>query len=196
MTKAPRRKRRNGRSVLGIVTMMLIGSAVIRLGGDVGQALARVPRAKDFSASQEGAPACKQPQELRGLMTALDKREKRLRAKQVALDERMQALSVAETAVNNKLAELKQAEAKLRGTIATAETASEDDLSRLTKVYEKMKPQQAAALFEKMDPDFAAGFLGRMSPEAAAGIMAGLAPETATAFSVVLAGRNARVPKE
>ena len=196
MTKAPRRKRRSGRSVLVIVTMMLIGSAVIRLGGDVGQALARVPRASGLSAPPEAGPACKQPQELRGLMTALEKREKRLRTKQAALDERMQALSVAETAVNKKLAELKDAEAKLRGTIALAETASEDDLSRLTTIYEKMKPQQAAALFEKMDPDFAAGFLGRMSPEAAAGIMANLTPETATAFSAVIAGRNARVPKE
>ena len=177
MTKAPRRKRRSGRSVLGIVTMMLIGSAVIRLGGDVGQALARVPRASGLSAPPEAGPACKQPQELRGLMTALEKREKRLRTKQAALDERMQALSVAETAVNKKLAELKEAEAKLRRTIALAETASEDDLSRLTAYL-------------------ALVFRASMSPEAAAGIMANLTPETATAFSAVIAGRNARVPKE
>lgn len=47
-----------------------------------------------------------------------------------------------------------------------------------------------------MDPGFAAGFLGRMRPEAAAGIMTGLSPETAYTISVVLAGRNADVPRD
>jgi len=84
----------------------------------------------------------------------------------------------------------------LRETIALAESASDNDLDRLTKVYESMKPKQAAALFEQMNPNFAAGFLGRMRPEAAAMIMAGLSPEAAHSFSVVLAGRNANVPRE
>jgi len=35
-----------------------------------------------------------------------------------------------------------------------------------------------------------------MRPEAAAAIMAGLTPQAAHTFSVVLAGRNANVPKE
>ena len=70
--------------------------------------------------------------------------------------------------------------------------AAEDDLAGLTRVYETMKPKDAAALFERMDARFAAGFLARMRPEAGAGIMAGLSPEAAHAISVVLAGRNAR----
>jgi flagellar motility protein MotE (MotC chaperone) len=35
-----------------------------------------------------------------------------------------------------------------------------------------------------------------MRPDAAAGIMAGLQPQTAYTISVVLAGRNAKVPTE
>ena len=80
--------------------------------------------------------------------------------------------------------------------LAVAEKAAEGDLSRLTSVYEAMKPKDAAALFEAMEPEFAAGFLGRMRPDAAAGIMTGLSPETAYMISVVLAGRNARAPTE
>ena len=80
--------------------------------------------------------------------------------------------------------------------MAYADTAAEGDLARLTAVYENMKPKDAAALFEEMDPDFAAGFLGRMRADSAAGIMAGLSPPVAYSVSVLLAGRNANVPKK
>ena len=55
---------------------------------------------------------------------------------------------------------------------------------------------QAAALFQLMEPSFAAGFLGRMRADAAAAILAGLEPDLAYSISVVLAGRNANVPRE
>ena len=110
----------------------------------------------------------------------------------LALEDRMQALAIANEAAAARLAELAAAEDSLRRTLAIAETAAEDDLAGLTRVYETMKPKDAAALFERMDARFAAGFLARMRPEAGAGIMAGLSPEAAHAISVVLAGRNAR----
>ena len=110
--------------------------------------------------------------------------------------ERMQALKLADEEMERKLAALVAAEEDLRATIAMADTAAEGDISRLVKVYENMKPKQAAALFEQMNPEFAAGFLGRMRPESAAGIMAGLSPGAAHSFSVVLAGRNAEAPTE
>ena len=108
----------------------------------------------------------------------------------------MQALSVADQTIARKLAALTEAEEKLRATLALADTAAEDDLIRLTAVYQNMKPAEAAALFEEMDPQFAAGFLGRMDPAAAAGVLAGLSPQAAYSVSVILAGRNANVPKD
>ena len=104
--------------------------------------------------------------------------------------------AIAETEIDRKMAALEEAEANLRATLALANGAAEEDLARLTDVYANMKPKQAAALFEEMDPNFAAGFLGRMRPDAAAAILAGLTPRAAYTISVVLAGRNADVPKE
>lgn len=196
MTVIRRVRRRAGRGTLVIVTMLLIGSGLIRLGDDVGLALARIPAEAEISTAEETSQGCEPPEDLRGLMAALEERENRLTTREAALEERMQALSVAEETVTKRLAQLQQADAALRETIALAESASKQDLDRLTKVYENMKPQQAAALFEQMDPAFAAGFLGRMRPDAAAEIMAGLTPEAAHTFSVVLAGRNAEVPRE
>jgi len=103
---------------------------------------------------------------------------------------------VADGEVTRKLAALEDAEGRLRSLIALSETAAEDDLLRLTQVYETMKPKDVAALFEEMDPKFAAGFIGRMKPEAAAGVMAGMTPDAAYTISVILAGRNANTPTE
>ncbi|MEQ8897804.1 MAG: hypothetical protein RID23_11985 [Roseovarius sp.] len=193
-----RRKRQPGRGTLVIIIALLIGSAIARLGGEAGQALASVSDrvAAPEAAAAETAQACKTPEDLRAMLAAFEARETRLDEREAALRDRMQALQVADEEISAKLLALEAAEESLRETIAIADSAAETDLDRLTKVYESMKPKQAAALFEEMDPNFAAGFLGRMRPEAAAEVMAGLSPESAHAFSVVLAGRNANVPTE
>ncbi|GGB01102.1 MotE family protein [Allosediminivita pacifica] len=135
-------------------------------------------------------------EDLRPMIEALKAREARVATLEEEIDVRMQALSVAESEIDRKLARLEEAEASLRATLATARTAAEDDVARLTDVYASMKPKQAAALFETMDPEFAAGFLGRMPPDAAAAILAGLTPETAYTISVIVAGRNANAPRQ
>ena len=134
--------------------------------------------------------------DLNQLLITLRQREQDLDARESRVMERMRALEIAETAIDSKLAELNAAEQTLSDTLAKASVAAEGDLSRLTDVYDKMKPKDAAALFEEMDPTFAAGFLARMQPETAAAVMAGLSPKAAYTISVVLAGRNASVPKE
>ncbi|MEL6380824.1 MAG: hypothetical protein AAFQ29_13790 [Pseudomonadota bacterium] len=201
-----------GRSVLGIIAGLLIASALVRLSIGAGQAVAlvsdgvppdtsqevlgEVPGTPAMAAMAEDFPPVMSDTEISDMVAAFQAREARLTAREAALEDRMAALRVADQQVTEKLAKLEAAEQQLRETIALAETASKDDLDRLTLVYENMKPKQAAALFEEMDPNFAAGFLGRMRPESAAEIMAGLSPESAHMFSVVLAGRNANVPRE
>ena len=108
---------------------------------------------------------------------------------------RSKALSVIDEEITKRLTALEQAEVELRGTLALADNAAENDLARLTSVYENMKPKDAAALFGAMEPDFAAGFLGRMRPDAAAAVLAGLSPDAAYSISVILASRNANAPK-
>ncbi len=196
--KAHRKRRQPGRGALVIIATLLTGSALIRLGDNAGQALARAVDDTEMSVPQAmpGPQECKSPEGMLQMLEALRAREDKLAEQETALQDRMQALKIADREITGKLTALTTAEEKLRSTIALADSAAEDDLARLTKVYESMKPKQAAALFEEMNPDFAAGFLGRMRPEAAAGIMASLSPQAALTFSVVMAGRNANVPTE
>lgn len=195
----PRRRRRargRTRGVLFILASFLVTSALIRLGDGAGQAMALASDPPEASAVADPLPTCESSEDLQHLLELLQQRERAVETREEDLRDRMQALRVAEEEVSEKIAALRQAEDDLRRMIAMAETASENDVTQLTKVYEAMKPKQAAALFEEMDPAFAAGFLARIRPEAAADILAGMNPAAAHGISVIMAGRNARVPRE
>lgn len=185
------------RGALFVVSSFLVASAVLRVGVGASEAIAREDALGHTPMQTLSAPQfCEQPEDLRLLMAAFAEREKRIERQEEEIRNRMQALAVADGEVTRKLAALEDAEDKLRSVISMAETAADDDVSRLTRVYETMKPKNVAALFEEMDPEFAAGFIARMNPDSAAGVMAGLSPHAAYTISVVLAGRNANVPTD
>ena len=180
----------SGRGALFIVAMLFAISGALRLGSGVGVALARAEDAKDMPPE---TVACETPA---ALAEALTLREDRLAAREMALADRQAALALAEAAITERLGELQAIEAELKETLALADGAAEADIQRLTAVYQAMKPKDAALLFEAMAPEFAAGFLGRMTPEAAAAILSGMSAEAAYGISVIVAGRNADVPKD
>ena len=196
-SKMPRRSFASGRGALALIAILLLTSGLIRLSAGSGSAIALElkDRATGAMEKPETSPVDIAP-ELIALLEEAQERERMLVAKEAELETRLQALALVETAVAEDLARLEEAEAKLRATMATADQAAETDIGRLTAVYENMKPDQAAALFQLMEPSFAAGFLGRMRPDSAAAILAGLEPDLAYSISVVLAGRNANVPRE
>ena len=184
--------RRAGRGALVILALLFACSGALRMGAGVGVALASGPDAPEQSAV--AAPlVCPEPP--LALAEALHKRADYIASQEAALADRMAALALAETAIDARITEMAAVEAQLAATLSLADGAAEDDLVRLTAVYEAMKPKDASALFETMAPEFAAGFLGRMRADAAAAVMTGLSPEAAYGISVLLAGRNALVPK-
>jgi len=189
MSRARTGLRLRPRGTLTVIMALLVASALVRLGGGADQALARTDATAE--ATEDPPAQCETPADLQLLLDEMTAREARLAEDEAALVDRREALALVDAEVARKLDELAAAEDSLRRTLAIAETAAADDIARLTKVYETMKPKQAAALFEQMDARFASGFLARMRPESAAAIMAGLSPEAAHMFSVVLAGRNA-----
>lgn len=206
MAKKKHKFRRAGRGAVLLITVMLLSSALLRLGSGAGQALAEALNKPDSAKpdmldKNERMPTVgmekKTPDraEMSHLLQALRDREKRVKEMESQIEVRSKALAVADEEITKRLATLEQAETNLRRTLSLADGAAEDDLARLTAVYENMKPKDAAALFEAMEPDFAAGFLGRMRPDAAAAVMTGLTPERAYSISAILAGRNATAPK-
>ncbi|SFS87679.1 Flagellar motility protein MotE, a chaperone for MotC folding [Sulfitobacter marinus] len=191
-------------SSLTLIIALFVGSAATRLTLSAGSAFAQTPE-QDVTPTSEpmqletpkegGAPAGTQRDRLGKLLKTLQEKQAQLTAREKAQEDRQRALDDAAQRIDERLDQIAIAEQKLRDTLALSNNAAEDDLARLTTVYENMKPKDAAALFEAMKPEFAAGFLGRMRPDAAANIMAGLKPEFAYTISVILAGRNANAKK-
>lgn len=204
--KPKKRSKRKTRGTLSAIGALLLASAALRVAIGANEAMAREGGAEDSHAEvlsevvtpQDAghATADLADEEIMPLLQAMNAREARIAKREESVAIRMQALSVAEQEIERKMVALKTAEEKLRATMSLAQTAAEDDIAKLTDVYANMKPKQAAALFEEMDPEFSAGFLARMRPDTAASIMAGLSPSAAYTISVVLAGRNAQVPKQ
>lgn len=190
-TPSARRPGRNG--ALVAISCLMIGSAVVRLVFEASPLLAREAETVEPA---PGPPKAPDAAELETVLAAFQEREIRISDRERQIEDRMRALQIADAAIERKMAALEMAEQSLRDMIALADVAAEDDLSKLTEVYERMKPKDAALLFEEMDPEFAAGFLGRMQSEAAAEILAGLSPGAAYTISVILAGRNASVPTD
>jgi flagellar motility protein MotE (MotC chaperone) len=180
------------RSVTALVVLILTISAMLRIGG-IGTAWAT--SASKLPERYDESPVCAPVPAIAASLAAVRQREERADERSLQLDVRAQDLSVAAEAIRKQLTILETAEASLAARMAASSTASEDDLSQLTAVYEAMKPKVAAELFQAMEPEFAAGFLARMSPAAAAAVFSGLTPEAAYALSVVLAGRNANAVK-
>jgi flagellar motility protein MotE (MotC chaperone) len=182
-----------GRGALLAIACLFLGSAIVRFASGPAVALAEGAALRaDVAASREGAIT---DDDLSRVLADLAEREAVVSRREREVETRLAAAELAETRARAAVAELEAAEAALRSTMAIADGAAESDLAQLTAMYEAMKPQQAAPLFQQMAPDFAAGFLGRMRPDAAAAILAGVSPESAYAISVILAGRNAEVPR-
>ena len=187
---AKKGRARAGRGILVLLALLLAASGALRMGSIAGAALAN----SDTESVSAAPTSCPMPPV--ALAEALAAREAEVAVLEAAMADRRAALALAEAAITKRMAELEAAETRLKGTLALVDGAAEDDLLRLTTVYETMKPKDAAALFETMTPAFAAGFLGRMRPDAAAAVLSGLSPDAAYSISVLIAGRNAAVPKE
>lgn len=181
--------RRQGRGALFVVVTLFAGSGLIRLG-EGAFALARTTEAEVAPEPQ----VCEPPAEIGTVLAALRAREERLALREAEIDDRTQAITVASGQIDQKIADLVAAEERLAATLTLADSATEDDVARLTAMYEAMKPKEAAPLFQEMAPEFAAGFLGRMRPDSAGALLAALDPKTAYTISVLLAGRNASAP--
>ena len=182
---------------LTLLAGLLLVSSILRFFGAPAAAIAKEVgdvRAAGINLSEP--LQCTPPPDVAAVLLALSDREARLIEQEDYYAKRAAALAEAETEIEAQLAMLIAAEKELEATLALAVDAAEDDVTRLTAVYENMKPKEAARLFETMAPAFSAGFLGRMRPDAAAKVVEGLTPEIAYSISVILAGRNANVPTD
>jgi flagellar motility protein MotE (MotC chaperone) len=119
-----------------------------------------------------------------------------LSARRAALDERErdlamreQLIGVTEKRVEERLVELKGLEERLNVMLAKRDEAEEAQVVTLVKMYENMKPAEAARIFNRLDRQVLLTVASRMKPAKIGPVMAAMEPARAQDLTVMLALR-------
>ena len=129
-----------------------------------------------------------QLQNLQSRREELDAREREMR-----LEEDL--LKVTEKRIEEKIAELKQIESTIQELLKKHDAQEEKKLQSLVKMYEAMKPKDAARIFQNLDMSILIQVVERMKERRVAPVMAAMQSEAAKRLTTELATRK-QLPKK
>lgn len=124
------------------------------------------------------------------VLQSLAKRRDELADRERKLDMRETMLKAAEQRVDQKVARLAALEDKIQGLVHQNDQAEDARINSLVKVYESMKPKDAARIFEKLDRTVLLEVAEGMKEAKMAPILAAMDPVAAQGLTVELANRN------
>jgi len=120
------------------------------------------------------------------LLQHLAVRRDELNAREQELDMREGLLRAAESRIDKKIAELEGLRETISGLIKTFDEQQDQKLQSLVKIYENMKPKEAARIFEDLELDTLLEVAERMKERKLAPIMAKMDPQKAREMTVEL----------
>ena len=123
------------------------------------------------------------------VLHGLSDRRGELDARENELALREQLLAATQKQVGDKIAELKQIQSKLDAMLATRDDAQKAQLNALVKMYENMKPADAAKIFDKLDRRILTDVAGGMKPVKVGAVLAAMDPAKAQELTALLASR-------
>lgn len=121
-------------------------------------------------------------QDLAFRRNALDDRSRQL-------DIRERLLEATEKRIDGKIVQLEDLETRIQVVVATYETNENEQMTRLVKVYETMKPKDAARVLEMLDDSILLDVANRMKEAKMAPILAAMDQEKARDLTTMLATR-------
>lgn len=128
------------------------------------------------------------------VLQALGERRRQLDERERAIEQREALMQAAEKRIAEKVNELKAIQAKLESSLKKQEAEREEQLRRLVKVYENMKPKEAARIFEQLDDAVLIDVAERMKEVKLAPVLASMEPKKATLVTTELAKRRQARP--
>ena len=120
------------------------------------------------------------------VLQSLAKRRDAIEAREQLLMQREALLEAAEQEVDLKITELANLRADIERLLGQQEKVQEERLRSMVKIYESMKPKEAAAIFNTMDMDILLSVLSRMNERRSAPIFAAMSPERAQQVTIRL----------
>ena len=155
----------------------------------------QVAAAEDTQDEERQAPRPREtgPQfsraEIEMLQSLMERRETLdLRGRE--LDIRGNLLKAAELRIDEKITQLKDIEATIQDLLKRHDDQEEKKLRSLVRIYESMKPKQAARIFEELDLDILIDVAERMNERKFAPILAQMNPKRAKTVTVEIRTRK------
>jgi len=130
------------------------------------------------------------------LLQALAARRDILERREKEIAQREALLSAAEKRLEEKVTELEGVKSELLKMIGRRNEEEDARLRSLVRIYEAMKPKEAAQILEKLDMTVLLGVVERMKESKVAPILASMAPDRAKTVTALLADRKEISPKQ
>lgn len=127
------------------------------------------------------------------ILQSLVKRREELRQKERVLNQKEALLAAAEKQIESKMVELTSLRGEIEGLLGKQQTEQEDRIKSLVKMYETMKPKDAARIFDTLEEDVLLSVISKMSERKAAPILASMNAERARLVTIKLAEQK-RLP--
>jgi len=122
-----------------------------------------------------------------GVLQKLAARREELASRAESIERRESLLKAAELRIDQKLKTMKSLQAKLEELITAREQQDETQIQSLVKIYENMKPKDAARIFEELDMNTLIEVARRMKERKLAPVLAKVEPTRAKQITETLA---------
>jgi len=123
------------------------------------------------------------------IITQLRQRREELAGRAQKLELQEQLLSSTEKRIDDKITQLQVLEQQIKGHLRLFEERENEQLKSIVKVYETMKPKEAAPRFEVLALQTQLDLVTRMKPSKVAALMAKMTPNRASSLTTELATR-------
>lgn len=127
------------------------------------------------------------------LLQRLQERREQIEQRSRELDQREAMLTAAETRFDQKIAELQKLKQEIQGLLTTVNAEQQAQLDSLVKIYETMKPADAAKIFNSLENNVLLNVISRMKETKAAPVLAAMDSPRAQEVTILLAERK-RLP--
>ncbi|MBI3444779.1 MAG: hypothetical protein HY055_05355 [Magnetospirillum sp.] len=124
------------------------------------------------------------------VLQKLQERRGTLDGRERDIEKREALLKAAEDQIDRKVAEMKTLQATIEGLLRQYNDQEDNKMRSLVKIYENMKPKEAAKIFEQLDMSILLEVVERMKEQRVAPIMAEMDPSKAKAVTAELAQRR------
>ncbi len=124
------------------------------------------------------------------LLQNLSKRRDELDQREADLDIKEKALDASEKRLTDKIAEMKTLQVELSKVLAQYNEKQDGQIKSLVKIYENMKPEDAANIFNEMEMPILLDVIGKMSERKVALVLANMSPKKAKDVTQELADRR------